>query len=404
MCDTLVVLQADRVLFAKNSDRDPNEAQQLDWQPRRSHPAGAVLQCTWIEVPQARETHAVLLSRPFWIWGAEIGANEQGVAIGNEAVFTTEPHADVGLTGMDLVRLGLERGATAEEAVQVMVELLETHGQGGGCGYENRNFTYHNSFIVADPCGAFVLETAGKHYAIEVVRGARSISNLLTIPKFAKSYGDRIKTRVACGRRRMRRTSELADRVTGVGDMFKILRDHNHDASPVVPQYRWYNGGMHAPCMHAGGMLAASQTTASWVSDLHANEQRHWATATAAPCISLFKPVFVNDPLKLPQATGQADSDSPWWRHERLHRAVMRDPMKWATLFTHLRDEREQAWLCDPPNSLDAFDEGDRLLRQWIALVPRHRTTDLRPAFVRHYWSKRDRAAGLSPLDVTRVE
>src|SRR5512146_3429704 len=176
MCDTMVVVRAGSVLFAKNSDRDANEAQVRAWQPAREHPEGAKLDCTWISVPQARRTNAVLLSRPFWMWGAEMGANEHGVAIGNEAVFTRKPYVKIGLTGMDMLRLALERAATAEEAVEVIRALLAKHGQGGGCGLERRSFTYHNSFIVADPRGAFVIETAGREMAIErVSEGARSI-------------------------------------------------------------------------------------------------------------------------------------------------------------------------------------------------------------------------------------
>ena len=115
--------------------------------------------------------------------------------IGNEAVFTDQQYAASGLTGMDLLRLALERSASAGDAVAVITELLEQFGQGGGCGYEHRDSTYHNSFIVADTVGAYVLETAGKLWTVERVEsGARSISNELTIEPFASQHGDRLKT------------------------------------------------------------------------------------------------------------------------------------------------------------------------------------------------------------------
>ena len=162
MCDTLVTIAPGRVRFAKNSDRDPNEAQLVSWHPARDHAPGTQVRCTHLTIPQAAHTHAVTLSRPFWIWGAEMGANQHGVVIGNEAVFTDAPYAAVGLTGMDLVRLALERAATAAAAVATLGALLEAHGQGGGCGLEHPGFTYHSSFIVADAAGAFVVETAGR--------------------------------------------------------------------------------------------------------------------------------------------------------------------------------------------------------------------------------------------------
>jgi dipeptidase len=392
----VVRVEPGRVLFAKNSDRDPNEAQLLDWQPRRRHAPGSRVACTWIEVPEVAETNAVLLSRPFWMWGAEIGANEHGVVIGNEAVFTNQPYAASGLTGMDLLRLALERAASAEAAVQVITELLEQHGQGGGCGHEKRSFTYHNSFLVADAKGAFVLETAGRRFATErVAEGARSISNGLTIEPFASRHADTLRTRAAGARERQPRTQALAARARGAADFVRLLRDHGEDRE--VPAYRKLNGGLCAPCVHAGGLVVSSQTTASWVSELRPGAARHLATGTASPCVSLFKPVRVEEPLSTgPSPTDRTDSASLFWRGEALARRALRDPERLLPLFAKERDELEASWLAAPPVSRDAFAEGDRRLAEWTARVAAVDCRDTRPLWARRYWKLRNERAGLA--------
>jgi dipeptidase len=382
------------VLFAKNSDRDANEAQLLDWRPPARFEPGDRVRCTWIEIPQAGETNAVLLSRPFWMWGAEIGANQHGVVIGNEAVFTKEPYADTGLTGMDLLRLALERSATAEEAVETITRLLEIHGQGGGCGHENRLFTYHNSYIVADPGSAFVLETAGRRWVAEAVNGARTISNALSIEPFASRYTSSLETGVAAALQRQACTERRARKAESLADMMALLRDHG--AGGDSPCYSWTNGGMGTPCVHAGGVLASSQTTASWVAELSARGARHWVTGTAAPCTGLFKPVHVEEPLDLgPTPTDRADDAGLWWRHERLHRRVLADPARLLPVYREQRDAVEKEWLADPPDSAHAFAEGERLLEDWAERVSRKTGADTRPGYVRRYWKKRNERAGL---------
>jgi len=397
MCDTIVIVGPDRVLFAKNSDRDPNEAQVPEWHPQRIHRPGDSVRCTWIEIPQLERTHAILISRPFWMWGAEMGANEHGVAIGNEAVFTKEPYASSGLTGMDLVRLALERAVNAAEAVDVIRGLIDRHGQGGGCGHERRSFTYHNSFVIADSTEAWVLETAGRHSAVErVASGPRSISNGLTIPGFAERHGDALRTTIsACRTRRALTEGGAAAAAATPAAMMALLRSHGHTRAP---RYALANGGMAAPCMHAGGVLASSQTTASWVSELRPRSAgRHWVTATAAPCTSLFKPVSVEDPLDLGPAPADVFDDSTiWWRHERLHRRAMCDPESAYPRFVAERDALERDWLASPPTSAAAFARADALLAEWTERVAAQVSADGRPVWVRRYWRARDLRAGLS--------
>jgi secernin len=401
MCDTVVRITDDGVLLGKNSDRDVNEAQLLTWEPARDHTVGSSLRCTWREVPQVGHTHAVVLSRPWWMWGAEMGANEHGVVIGNEAVFTrrTGDRGEGALLGMDLLRLALERSVDRHTAVHVLVSLLEEHGQGGSCSKEHPRFTYDSSYLVADPEGALVVETAGRHWATEEVSRVRSISNGLTIAGFAERYADPVRGRVGqCETRRLRTTAG-ADGAVGPADLLHVLRDHAGEA----PVYRAVNGALAAPCAHAGGLVAATQTTASWVADLsHGTPAggRHWVTGTAAPCTSLFKPVEVGVPA--PPDVGVSDrydAGSAWWRHERLHRQVVRDHRRLLAAYAVERDLLEQQWLADPPRREEAFAEADRRTAVWLDRVAAQSDgEDRRPWWVRRKWRGWNRSAGIPSL------
>lgn len=365
MCDTLVALPnatADgSVIFAKNSDREPNEAHHLLLIPAAEHTEGEQVQCTYIQVPQVRHTFAVLLAKPFWIWGAEMGANEHGVVIGNEAVFTKTPYEkNPGLIGMDFLRLALERAATAEEALQVITTLLAAHGQGGSCSF-TQPFFYHNSFLIADPLQAWILETAGQQWAARRVIDVGAISNALTIAgewdlaspdlvnyavdqgwckqrdqfNFAKCYSDFLFTRFSDAYNRQSYATEALQACQGmitVSTMMKILRSHRAEHSEWSPASALTGADL---CMHAGaGPVRISQATGSMISHVNPDLQTHWVTGTSAPCTSTFKPVWIDAGLpetgSLPD--NRFDSDSLWWRHELLHREILRNyPARLAT-------------------------------------------------------------------------
>ncbi|MCB0971908.1 MAG: hypothetical protein KDA97_10420, partial [Acidimicrobiales bacterium] len=281
--------------------------------------------------------------------------------IGNEAVFTTERREpEPGLLGMDLLRLALERATDRHGAVSTIVDLLERHGQGGSCSRAHPSFTYDNSYLIADRDGAVVLETAGRRWATEEVTGpGRSISNGLTIAGFAEAHAQRVRSTVAACAVRRARTQPLAEAATSVADLFGALRDHGPTPSPTWSKV---NGALAGPCAHAGGLVTATQTTASWVADLR-GDPLHWATATAAPCTSTFKPVRVEAPAPRPgddRATDRFDPEVGWWRHEALHRLAGRDHAAAVARFAAERDLLEARWLAEPPATGDAFDEAER--------------------------------------------
>ncbi len=383
MCDTFVALSVatrdGSVIFGKNSDREPNEAQCVVMIPAMEHPAGSRLKCTYIDIPQASHTNAVLLSKPFWMWGAEMGSNEFGVTIGNEAVFTRVPYDKTGgLTGMDLLRLALERTATAEDALRTITSLLETHGQGGNCGFAHP-FYYHNSFLITDRKEAWILETVGKQWTAVRVNETGAISNHLTIGEewdlcsdgliddalergyyrrgknfnFRQVYTDPIITKFsgAAGRNSctldyLKTHKQEMDPASAMA----LLRKHQGEKPGWSPDKKISGSDV---CMHAGfGPIRIDQTTGSLVTRLTADSQTHWVTATAAPCIATFKPVWIDAgaPEALLTESGTYDETSLWWRFEILHRLVLKNYAENRELICGQRDERERQYFQDVKN------------------------------------------------------
>ncbi len=422
MCDTLIATAETTrdgvAIFGKNSDREPNEAHQLVSFPAQDHAADSRLQCTYIEIPQVKHTFAVLLAKPFWIWGAEMGANEHGLAIGNEALFTRVAYGKKALLGMDLLRLALERAATAREGLTVIASLLTEFGQGGNNGLTHR-MHYHNSYILADPKDAWVLETAGVHWAAKQIKGIYSISNGITIEKdwdlaspdlishaiqqgwckneadfsFARCYSDLVFTRFSDCRKRQARSLELLKAQDGkitVEIMMSALRDHGQANGSQRPADESVTGA--DICMHAGfGPIRTSQTTGSMVSYLDDKNPLHFLTGTAAPCTSIFKPIwldafFPDTSASLAEILGPAptavyDPATLFWRHEILHRATLRDHENLIRTFGAKRDALEREFIAEAFKARDkdldtrlevtasSFARADEAEKEWLELV-----------------------------------
>lgn len=450
MCDTIVALGNmtvdGRVLFAKNSDREPNEAHEVLALPRTLYAKGSWVKCTYIELPQVRETYAVLLSKPFWMWGCEMGVNEHGVAIGNEAVFAKEPYPKQGrLLGMDMIRLALERTATARSALELITDLLADPGQGGPCGFHHKLY-YHNAFIIADPTEAWVLETAGRYWAAIRVTDFYAISNGLTIGAdfdlaapglvdhaiargwcsseadfhFSRCYGQHLLDPFVCCVTRQSRSAALLRENAGqitLETLMALLRDHGPQAGEDLP---WQPAPANPStlCMHAGfGPTRTSQSVGSLVARLDPDLISAWVTATSAPCTGIFKPLWMEagTPDLGPQPQGTYDPHSLWWRHERLHRAVLADYGPRSSVYRAERDVLEAEFLAaardlernlrDAPSeqrraallafSADCFARADEATARWTAAVRALPVTRSLPLFYQRTWRGFNRQAKL---------
>ncbi|MHA1621550.1 MAG: C69 family dipeptidase [Candidatus Heimdallarchaeaceae archaeon] len=462
MCDTVVAVgkstKDGSIILGKNSNRVPNEVHNVEYVKGKKHEANAKVKCTYITIPQAKETYDVLLLKPFWMFGCEMGSNEFGVTMGNEAVYSKEPIRDTGLLGMDLMRLALERSKTAKGAIEIITNLLEKHGQGGQCTYNFKGRDYHNSFIIADTKEAWVLETADRFWIAEKVKGIRTISNILSIGReydlihpelidhainkgYCKNEDDfhfadnfRPKFRVyhllqesqprselfAKGFDRQQCTTALLLRNKGKitpEDVMEVLRNHN-----IKPEKEatWSASKAKAdsPCHHATGYTLPDQTTGSLVSHLKKDIQVHWVTGTSSPCTSTFKPVFLPNAgfSKKPIVGDEKYNDKAlWWQHEKLHRLVLLDYQKRLGTYKEDRDKFEKKYvkkvntilkgLSGKPTkadltkmkkvTADSFKESQKLTGEWINNIIDLPIETSTSILYRRFWNKYSKADGI---------
>lgn len=394
-CDTFVAMadvQPDgHVLVGKNSDRPVSDAQPLCFYPRRRASAEGKLALAYVEIDDVAESHAHVGGSPYWCWGHELGLNEWGVVVGNEALFTRDWAADVtaaragspldhGILGMELVRLGLERGRTAEEALTALCSLVERYGQWGSGvpGSSPVDGAYDNSFLIADPHEAWVLETSGRRWAAKRIRnGTWAISNQPTIRTewdrashdlvehavdagwwnsgpdrpfdFAQAYVDP-GTPLQVSHIRLQRSRQLlgemaADGGVGVDAAKRILRDHYEGTFLGGPYFNAALPDFLSLCMHSHpSEFTWGNTAASAIfvlpKDSDGLPYLWWTPVT--PCTGVYLPVFVHAggvPREL-AAAGSAgrrlrrpddapadtyDDRSYWWRFRRLLDVVKGD-------------------------------------------------------------------------------
>jgi secernin len=393
-CDTMVALPdattTGTTVLGKNSDRPVFDCQPLVRHPAATHPADATLALEYQTIPQTPRTYGTVGSSPYWCWGYEEGLNEFGVAIGNEAIFTKTFSDAVaasragkppktGLLGMDLLRLGLERGKTARDALEAITDLVERYGQWGSGvpGMDHETGGYDNSYIIADGREAWILETVGTRWvAKRVTSGVATISNQPSIrnrwdlashdlvdyaidrgwwPKkhrqdfdFARAYID-LTTPLQLSQLRVQRSNQLLcqkqDRGISPDWVKRVLRDHYEGTFLGGPNFNAALPDFLTLCMHSSPAKFTWGNTASSAVFLlppvssgsprkdDRLAQMWWTPVT--PCTGLYLPVFAAG-NKLPDVLAQAgrqgktvtrpdrakpdtfSKDSYWWLFREL--------------------------------------------------------------------------------------
>lgn len=351
MCDTFGLskgyFQPGYNCFVKVSDRITGEAQPLKLFKGGKHTPGEMIKLTHVEVEQVESTYTFMGCHSFWCWGVGMGINECGFAVGNNAEGSRtplEPGTNVGIIGVDLCRLALERAATAREGIKVITHFIEKFGQNATTS-EIRKIIAESTYLLVDPNEVWILETAGRRWVAKQVKDWGGFSNQYTIGEdfdmcspdveeyarkkrwlapgekfnFARAY--QLATECALARwKRVRKLVNSYDRPLAVTDILRVLRDHmDGELLEQLPGFGDFYGTFQHVCNHAQA-ANDGQTTASfisWTDDDLGPVCRYMASVS---CCSIAIPAYLKGRIPAAMACGEwvYDPNSLFWTIERL--------------------------------------------------------------------------------------
>jgi secernin len=317
-----------QTLFGQNCHRPAGESIALCRTPGRDFAPDETLKTARAALPQARRTCTVLAGQAHGDWGYLHGVNEHQVAAGCAAWRSKLAGSGQGLLGTDLVRLVLERAASARQAVSTLTDLIARHGQTGG----------DNVFLIADPKEAFTVEAAGDAWTLQEIEQVRAAGDVAVIRQDWNRIAPGLAARViergwwpedgskldfagtlseeptgrASALRRWGRATLLLEQQNGHIDaafLRRLLADHyegtRYEIDPLDAC-----GKVTPLCQHATGGAAAA-TAASFVAALASDPAQVpvvWC-AFGPPCLGVHFPVFLDAE---PPAAFTADAPAPY--------------------------------------------------------------------------------------------
>jgi dipeptidase len=297
-----------------------------------------------MEISQARQTYTVLGRSSPGRWGYDHGLNEHKLAIACVALHSSLARERHGIHGTDLVRLGLEQNHTARHAVDQLTHLIENYGQGTFPGRADADGD-DSAILVADPNEAYVVETAGRFWALQEIHDVRAQSTARVI----RQDWDRIASGLAAlaiehgswpddgskldfaaalaeknhddraARERWRRATQLLQEQSGHIDLSFIRRTLSDE--DIQSEIRHQSQDEDAT--PAGRTAASSETGSMSVAFAAALGSDPTCPAMAwcalgTPYANVFLPVFVDGHLPEVLSNIETTTTQPWaWRMDQ---------------------------------------------------------------------------------------